>query len=1048
MTSIDAARRATGAPPDDAQAQRPAEGQGAVRTVTDESMTDAPLTKTPGRRVGRFTVLGQLGQGGMGSVLQAYDDTLDRQVAVKVMHESLGNRHEKRMLREAQALARLSHPNVVQVYEVGKVDGRMFIAMEIIHGKTLSQWHEMPQPWRECVDVYLQAGQGLCAAHAEGLVHRDFKPSNGIIDEDGRVRVLDFGLARDAGMLDEEESPDDPSASSSSVSGRRPKSSRSQMSINRSSGGRRLPPDMASLLGSSPSVLEEDLTRTGAILGTMAYMAPEQVRGRPADALSDQFSFCASLWEALYGERPFHQGGFTAMKMLAQHQTPQPPSGTRVPGWLVRALRRGLAVDPDDRWPSLEALLHRLERRRRPRWPVWAPLGIATTGVAALAWGLLQPEQPPCADIEAQLQGVWDPSTRQTLSRGFHGTEIEYADRTWSLVEPQLDAYASEWVRLKTVVCEARLDDTRSVAPLDRREDCLDHNRVALGEAVGVLREPDVEVVTLATQVVAALPVLARCENDEALRHEPRPANMQEAAEVASIREELTRVAALREAGKYQGGLAELGPMMDRARATRYGPLLAEALVLRGELHLRAGQYTSAEADLGEAYGLALEHGAHDAAIEAGSGLVEVVGYEQAQADTMQWLGPTAVALARWRDPGGRLLAEALTAQGMALSARGKHDQAREHYEQARRLIEQMPGSNPLDLIYPLGNIAAVLKKAGRQGEAEAHEAQVTAIIEDNLGSHHPLLAQHLTNLGSVLADTGQLDQARELHERALAIYTDLGQLSHPRVAHIRTNLGLTLLKQRRAEEALVHCRAAVEIWEGTVRGGSQHPWVSQALNCIGSVFMQRKNWDEARPPILRAAEILESRQAEHPELVMLHINLGTIEEKENDSATAERHYLAAIEVAEHDAGEHLNHVTALNKLGSLVYRAGGRDLEAIGLHRRALDVLASSASDPRREGITQWALGRALFRAEELEAARKAYERSLAAYGRLGAEFMDASALVWKSEQALADLLWAQGDTLDAFSRIDRAATRYGAAERQPLQQKAQVWLNEHPLR
>ncbi|MCH9686611.1 MAG: tetratricopeptide repeat protein [Deltaproteobacteria bacterium] len=962
-----------------------------VQTIGDESMTAGEAPRTPGRRVGRFTVLGQLGQGGMGSVLQAYDDTLDRQVAVKLMHESLGNRHEKRMLREAQALARLSHPNVVQVYEVGKVDGRMFIAMEIIHGQTLAQWHETPQPWRECVDVYLQAGRGLVAAHAEGLVHRDFKPSNGIIDDEGRVRVLDFGLARDAGMLDEEDSPDPESSPGSALT----RSSRSQVSTPRASTSRRLPPDMASLLGSSPSVLEEDLTRTGAILGTMAYMAPEQVRGRLADATSDQFSFCASLWEALYGERPFHQGGLTAIKMAAQRQPLRPPTGIHTPSWLLRILRRGLSIDPEDRWPSLEALLDKMERRRRPRWPVMVPAGVAMLGVGALGWALLRSEEPPCAATESQLRDAWDPVVQQTLASKFHDTQLEYADRTWSLVEPQLQAYADQWVTLKTDICETRLDDTQSTAPLDRREDCLDFARVALGEAVGVLLEADVEVVTLANQVVTALPVLSRCENDEALRHQPRPATLNKAQEVAAIREELTRVVALGEAGKYVDGLAELAPLMDRADASEYEPLRAESLALRGKLQLDAGRYSAAETDLSLAYALALENGAHDAAIEAASKLVEVVGYEQAQAESMQWLGPTAISLARWRDPGGPLLAEALTVQGMVLSARGLYDQAREHHEQALRLLEQKPGSNPLDRIGPLSNLAAVLKKSGDHERAGTLEAEVTKIIEDNLGSHHPMLAQHLTNLGVVLTARGKLDQARANQERALAIYADLGQLQHPRVAHIRTNLGSTLIKLRRSEEAAEHCQAAIQLWEGTLRGGSQHPWVSRALNCIGSALMQQRRWDEARAPMLRAVEILGAQRTDHPELVMVHVNLGTTEEKRDNSQAAEYHYRAAIEIAERDEDQHIPLVTALNKLGSLVYRERGRDNEAVELHRRALRILSSAEMrDHKREGISEWALGRALVRTEQPAAARKAYQRSLAAYGRLEPQFMDRSPL------------------------------------------------------
>ena len=159
-------------------------------------------------RLGRFLVLRRLGTGGMGTVLEAYDETLDRKVAVKRLHRDAsgdaGEHHRQRLLREAQALARLSHPNVVQVYDVGEHEGRFYIAMELVEGQTLWEWQKLPRPWTEVLHAYMGAGAGLAAAHEQGIVHRDFKPTNCIIDAQGRVKVLDFGLARGVDdMLDE-----------------------------------------------------------------------------------------------------------------------------------------------------------------------------------------------------------------------------------------------------------------------------------------------------------------------------------------------------------------------------------------------------------------------------------------------------------------------------------------------------------------------------------------------------------------------------------------------------------------------------------------------------------------------------------------------------------------------------------------------------------------------------------------------------------------------------------------------------------------------------
>ncbi len=216
---------------------------------------------------------------------------------------------------------------------MGEVEGRTFIAMEVVGGRTLQEWQQQERPeWRACVEAYLQAGQGLAAAHAAGLVHRDFKPGNCILDEDGRVRVLDFGLVRGAeGGSDE--------------------------------GPSRVPPRSA---GAEP--LDEALTRTGAMVGTVAYMPLEQLEGRPVDARGDQFSFCVSLYEALYGERPF--GGDSSSELataLENGEVRRAPAGTRVPGKLRSVLLRGLSADPGARWPSMTALLTELRHVVAPR---------------------------------------------------------------------------------------------------------------------------------------------------------------------------------------------------------------------------------------------------------------------------------------------------------------------------------------------------------------------------------------------------------------------------------------------------------------------------------------------------------------------------------------------------------------------------------------------------------------------------------------------------------------------------------------------------------
>ncbi|MCY1004395.1 serine/threonine-protein kinase [Nannocystis pusilla] len=247
-------------------------------------------------KIGRFVVLRKLGEGGMGVVYSAYDEQLERKVALKLLRGEIRGQQQSvgqaRLLREAQAMAKLSHPNVAQVYDVGPFGDAVFIAMEFVSGGSLKDWLlREDRSWRAVLGAYLQAGHGLAAAHGAGIVHRDFKPDNVIVGDDGRVRVVDFGLARHdehAVVL-----PGGPPPSASSV----------------------------------------ELTQIGTFIGTPAYMAPEQLLREPADALSDQFSFCVALFESLNGYRPF-KGATTAeiSKAVLEDRRLDPPRDTAVPG--------------------------------------------------------------------------------------------------------------------------------------------------------------------------------------------------------------------------------------------------------------------------------------------------------------------------------------------------------------------------------------------------------------------------------------------------------------------------------------------------------------------------------------------------------------------------------------------------------------------------------------------------------------------------------------------------------------------------------------------
>jgi serine/threonine protein kinase len=303
---------------------------------------DVPML-TESRRIGRFPVLDRLGAGGMGVVYTAYDEKLDRKVAIKLIFPREGDqgRTALRLHREAQAMARLSHPNVVQVFEVGEYRDSLFLAMEFVQGQTLDAWlREAPRSWREIVAMHVQAGQGLAAAHRAGLVHRDYKPSNVIVSQDGRARVLDFGLVR-------QDETGERAATARPLAGLLAGPHRPDVARDVTDGG-----------AEDDADIENALTVEGTVVGTPPYMPPEQMTGQPVDTRGDQFSFCVALYEALYGVNPFSSPSLGARLMrIMNNAVAAPLAGADVPAWVHAAVMRGLRCEPDQRWPSMEELL-------------------------------------------------------------------------------------------------------------------------------------------------------------------------------------------------------------------------------------------------------------------------------------------------------------------------------------------------------------------------------------------------------------------------------------------------------------------------------------------------------------------------------------------------------------------------------------------------------------------------------------------------------------------------------------------------------------------
>jgi eukaryotic-like serine/threonine-protein kinase len=408
-----------------------------ARAAVQERLLGVPAAPV---RIGRFVVLERIGAGGMGIVYAAYDPQLDRKVAIKLLFDrGASARQRARVVREAKAMAKLAHPSVVHVYEVGEHGGRLFLAMEYVRGQTLRQWWNAGERTiRDRLAMCLQAGRGLAAAHAAGIVHGDFKPDNVLIGEDGRARVLDFGLARivEAPITGEEDAEDETLP---------------------------LPPRRA---------------LTDGEMGTPGYVAPEQLRGHAPDPCSDQFSFCVTVWEAFSGSLPFAD----AVDPLPIRSVPR----AKLPAWIEVALRRGLAVDR--RWSSMDELLHELARdpsivrnRRIGVVAVVAAIGTAFAIGATTQSGTAMHD--PCGGGRLALEGAWPAEARAATLQRIAAAD-EYGESLAPELGARLDDYTSRWTAAHREACEAHRRGEQSSELLDRRVTCLDRGRVSL-ETIG-----------------------------------------------------------------------------------------------------------------------------------------------------------------------------------------------------------------------------------------------------------------------------------------------------------------------------------------------------------------------------------------------------------------------------------------------------------------------------------------------------------------------------------------------------------------------------------
>ena len=723
----------------------PSRDSESLRTPEKGGADPATAALGPGDAVGRYQIRALLGAGGMGQVFTAFDTELGRAIALKVIRykaRSSSSRARAWLLREAQALAKVQHPNVVAIYDVGTKGDQVFIAMELIAGQTLTDWlAASARPWRAIRDVFIAAGRGLAAVHEVGIVHRDFKPANVIVSEN-RVVVVDFGLARAHAGEPDGDGDAEPD-----------------------SDGEDLEPGQS-------SALDLNLTLTGEAVGTPRYMAPEQYTEGPLTALSDQFSFAVSLWEALFGAPPFAGTAAAERRDEMARGLAPPPAERKVPEHVRAALARALAVRPGDRWPSLADLL--VELSRDPAATRRRALAIAGLAVAVVAAPLafIVGQKTPVQRCAMPDPGLWDDATRTAVRSAFLATQKPFAQDSFERVDAALGTRVVAWSAARREACAAtEIRHEQSASLMDARMACLSRARDQIAAFVGVLRAADARGVESATSAAPAIGDLDACENALALTSVmPPPLDPQVAAAVDELDRETARVAALRLGGKKNEAKAAGPALVERALALGHPPLLARALYAVGDVGCEIGDPREGIATLYQAARAA--GAARDDVLAARiyTKLVFCVGVKDSNVQAGLALAESAeAALARAGTPlelRARLYRQESRLRNQASDLVNAFGFAELSLMSYQRLYDE----GNFEVGVGLASLGQALTELGAYRAALPMFARALPIFERSRGPTHPAVATHLLGMADALAEAGDLDASAAAFERALAI--------------------------------------------------------------------------------------------------------------------------------------------------------------------------------------------------------------------------------------------------------------------------------------
>ncbi|MEM6994106.1 MAG: serine/threonine-protein kinase [Myxococcota bacterium] len=826
--------------------------------------------------LGRYRLREPLGIGGCGVVFEAWDHELQRRVAIKLVRLGKHSSREAtgRLVREARSLASLEHANIVRVYDVGRYGSAdfhsetnpalpprgVYIVMELVDGVDLDRWlRARRRPWREILDVFLDAGRGLSAAHHAGRLHRDFKPANVLVGTDGRARVVDFGLAR---VLDE--------VPTTQVSGDEDEA---------------IPKVAPLVLGVEA---HGRLTGTGKIVGTPAYMAPEQFTRGASSQASDQYSFAVSLYEGLYGSRPF-QGDRLSAIVDAKLRGPaalDPVGARHVPRWVHKALARALHPGDRSRYPDLDSLLDALSAKHRRR----RSLGVAFVGLAAVssAWALVP-------DPERCERAVWHGTeheriTRDRVEAAILATRVSYAPSVAETVDRQLEGYAAAWEGAHRRVCR------EGGEALDARMGCLQRAEAEASALVDVLAAADPAIVRHAVSAATKLPEPGQCLAD-ASDEEPRWT-----PEVEAAYAKLARGQALQRAGKPSEGRPVAVAVLKAAERAGHQRLAIRATYLLGQLAVQDGDYDRAREHL-QATFFATDHpGWERMRARAAMRLALLEGLARADLEAQhRWLRHAESALARVAEPG--VLATIIHNHRADYHLeRGEVAEADAQFRQALRSAVEVDADDVTRAVSYIGLSATTL--ASDDFDAALRNAQTAVtLLAGSLGTSHPNMLAARMGLYSAYRAKGDYAAAQAQNALGIEIVMNTQGEDHPddpgllmNDAVVSAMLGETAAALRQGERALELTRR---------RFGDEHPAVTDARFNLGYFYLDNGQPDAARHHLAVVLVSIERFFGEDgTRAASAHAALGRADEELGKLDVATEHYRRALEIHEARRGE------------------------------------------------------------------------------------------------------------------------------------------------